>query len=215
MTGSPASSRTFIAGRRFGRLVAVEFSPTTRKGPNWRCACDCGGTAHVRSDHLRSGAVLSCGCLQREDASVRHRLHGMSETAEHAIWCKMIARCTCPTDGAYPDYGGRGITVDPSWLCFPKFAADMGPRPSPEHSLDRRDNDGPYAKTNCRWATKRQQARNRRSNRIVIYQGQRMALAEACSRRGVKYSIVLQRMWRGWSFRRAMTTPPRGESCEP
>lgn len=206
-----AKNRIDITGLRYGRLVAVRCLGAAPSGARWECRCDCGGVAVVVSLKLRRGLTASCGCLQREKTSAANRTHGRRRTAEYRIWHHLRQRCQNPSDAAFADYGGRGIAVCERWSDFANFLADMGLRPSGRHTLDRRDNDGPYSKYNCRWATKKQQARNRRSNKIVVYQGQRMSLAEACSLRGVKYSIVNSRLHRGWSFRRAMTTPPRGE----
>lgn len=197
-------------GQRFGRLALIEMVRASRGGDYWRCACDCGGAATVRADHLRSGKTLSCKCYKVERAAAANTKHGASETAEFKTWMKMIGRCTCPTDAAFGDYGGRGITVASEWLCdFPRFLADMGRRPSPQHTLDRRDNDGPYSRQNCRWATRKEQARNRRSNRIVEYRGERMCLAAAAEMAGLDLRQVVNRLRHGWSEERALSEPPR------
>lgn len=117
----------------------------------------------VRGEDLRSGNSTSCGCLQKEKARARFLTHGQSETRLFKIWLQMKQRCFNPNDDKYADYGGRGITVKEPWLSdFEAFRRDMGPRPSDEHSVDRVNNDGNYEPGNCRWATRLEQAANRR-----------------------------------------------------
>ena len=136
------------------------------------------------------------------------RRHGMSESPEYAAWRNMRARCEDAQHPAFADYGGRGIRVCPAWsVSFEAFLADMGPRPTARHSLERSDNDGGYAPGNCVWATKRQQSRNQRTNRIVVYRGRRMPLVDACELAGLRYNTVSVRLNAGWDIERALTEP--------
>lgn len=122
------------------------------------------------------------------------RTHGMSCTPEFNSWASAKGRCTNPRDRAYPDYGGRGITMAPEWKAdFAAFLRDMGPRP-PGSSLDRIDNDGPYAPGNCRWATRVQQARNKRRSVFVDHDGQRLPLKEFAALMGVGYTRLHARI---------------------
>lgn len=153
-----------LTGQRFERLVVTGIDRKSAHGTVWRCQCDCGNERVVREDHLRSGNTKSCGCLRVERSRASTTKHGVGGTPEYNAWYNMIQRCDDPTHLAYPDYGGRGITVCPEWRDVSRFVADMGRRPT-GLSLDRVDNERGYEPGNCRWSTRREQATNTRKVR--------------------------------------------------
>ena len=160
-----------LTGMRFGRLLVSGRASARRDGQAyWLCCCECGGTTIAGGKDLRSGHTQSCGCLRIEGQRELRRRHGHAprKPGGHAVtptyrsWYGMKSRCLNAKQAAYKNYGGRGITVCERWLSFKNFLADMGPRPSPKHSIDRwPNNDGNYEPSNCRWATATEQARNR------------------------------------------------------
>lgn len=136
------------------------------------------------------------------------RTHGISHTPEYRAWSSMRRRCYDPANAAYADYGGRGITVCERWLESPlNFLADMGPKPSARHCLDRTDNSLGYFKENCRWVTYKDSNQNKRSNRWIVYQGRSLPLIEWIRQLGLSESRVANRLYAGWSVERAFTEP--------
>lgn len=139
---------------------------------------------------------------------------------EWRIYNAMKTRCLNENSPRFSDYGGRGITICDRWLHGENgktgvecFVEDMGPRPSPSHSLDRVENDLGYSPGNCRWATRKEQARNSRASKIVEFRGETVTLAEAVERfSAVRYGTVLARLRRGWGVERALTEPLEGKA---
>lgn len=206
-----------LTGKRFGRLVVLRRGYDTTQGkPSWLCICDCGTKATISGDSLRTKRTFSCGCLQRErareSAKITSRTHGMTHSPEHFTWAGMLSRCRNPNATGYERYGGVGIKVCKRWLKFENFYKDIGPRPSPTHSLDRIDKYGDYEKKNCRWSTALEQANNRRDNRMVKIDGKWVTLPNACRMFGDM--IDQGGAWRrivkfGWPHKIAVSTPPR------
>jgi hypothetical protein len=138
---------------------------------------------------------------------VAKKTHGMTHSNIYKLWVGMKLRCTSETNRDYPAYGGRGISVCAEWFDFAKFYEDMGPKPT-GMSIDRIDNNGPYCKANCRWATLSEQGRNKRNSKNVEFNGVTKPLVQWCEELGLPYRLTFGRIFSGgWSIERAFTTP--------
>lgn len=197
-------SLTYIAiGSEFGRLRVVGTGLTKRGRGGYSCLCFCGRSKVYSYSQLAAGIVISCGCYRDAKGNPTHGLSMKDGKVrpEHGIWSQIKGRCGAKDNAAWDAYGGRGIVVCTRWInSFENFYDDMGDRPSKSHSIERRDNDGPYSPENCYWATKKQQARNRRTSHLVKYLGRDMSLAEACELAGVAYGAGMYRVSVGKPF---------------
>lgn len=201
-----------LTGRSFGRWKVIRFSYYS--GPDsrhrlfwWHCLCRCGTTRDVKSASLTTGASRSCGCLQREVMARVSTRHGMSRTPEYRVWQHMKARCQKAHDPEYRNYGARGITVCKRWHSFQSFIADMGHRPSPDHSLERKNNNKGYSPDNCIWALPIVQSNNKRTNRMLEHEGKSQSITLWARDKKLNPRTISKRLWSGWSVSQALNCP--------
>lgn len=186
-------------GDVFGELTVIGAPVgTPAKMP---CRCSCGAEKLVRRDHIKSGATRSCGCVRDRRSSEWSRTglqafstkHGQAHSRVYSIWHGIKQRFTNPNTKYFSNYGGRGITVCERWLVFENFLTDMG-HPPDGFTIDRIDNDGDYEPGNCRWASRRDQANNRRVNRRITKDGTTRTIAEWSQLTGIHYNTLAQRL---------------------
>lgn len=194
-----------LTGQRFGRLTVIGLKETDTRKTYWVCQCDCGNVKEARSDSLLAGSIRSCGCMKREQDKKNLVNPSMIKAAEagfkrgntrlYTIWQNMRGRCNNINDPRYHRYGGRGIKVCTDWdndfIAFHTWAINNGYAEG--LTLDRIDNDGNYSPENCRWATQKQQARNRATNINITIGNSTRTLTEWCEIFNVDYKNVLQR----------------------
>lgn len=209
-----------VPGAVFGRLTVLRFSHTTRRDTGrrngwkssvvthyWECHCVCGTMRVVNQRSLVSGNTQSCGCLQR-DTPRANRTHGHSETSMYYRWHSIRKRCYDPNDKQYKHYGGRGIAMAPEWYdSLERFIEDVGQPPFPGATLDREDNEKGYEPGNVRWVTNIEQQSNKRSNRLLTFEGKTATLAQWERDYGFRPGTLDSRLELGWSVADALTTP--------
>lgn len=187
----------------FGSWTVLGLAPTTKCGMIcWFCRCECGTESVVQGGHLKSGRSTQCrACSNRKD--------GRTTLPEYGIWRNIIQRCENQNVPNYNRYGGRGTKICQRWReSFTAFLSDMGPRPSTEHSIDRFPNqDGDYEPGNCRWATVDEQARNRRSNRMLALNGRTQCAADWADELGIHRATFYKRIASGWDDEKILTQP--------
>lgn len=205
-------------GERVGKLTVIERAENkievAKSGKRsvraqWLCQCDCGDRVIVSGHNLNKAlqnpegkaGTRSCGCLMGKKEK-----HGQSKSDTYVTWRSMIQRCTNPNFTSYQTYGGRGIEVCDKWHTFEGFYEDMGDRP-PSLTLERRDTNKGYFKDNCYWATMKEQGNNRRTNTLIEFDGKTQTLQQWCDELGFKKGTLINRIKRGWSIERALSTP--------
>ena len=201
-----------LTGFRFGRWTVVEYKGKSQ----WLCKCDCGTVKVVRATHLRSGASKSCGCYGKEKLTIRNTTHGGNKTSLHYHWLDIKKRCSNPKFRQFKDYGGRGIYVSEEWINnFPAFrdwSLANGYRKG--LTIDRIDNDGPYAPWNCRWVDRVTQNNNKRSNHLLTVNGKTQSITKWSKEFGISESVIRGRLKRGWSEKDSVLIPLRTFNCK-
>lgn len=201
-----------LIGSKFGRLTVLNLRGFIRhKGSEdhrmamWYCRCDCGKDACVAGNALTTGNTKSCGCL-RVVGIVKHGYaSGGGKHRLYMVWLTMRERCRNPHNESFPDYGGRGIYVCDRWQKFEAFLEDMGSTWKRGLKIERTDNNGPYCKENCYWATDLEQANNKRNNRYLSFAGERLTVAQWSRRTGLKSGLIQDRISRGWESDRVLS----------
>lgn len=185
--------RVNLTGRKYGKLVVIGLDGSRFGKNHWFCKCVCGKTIAVAVNNLTRGQS-SCGCVHNEWVGNMARTHGMSRSAEYRIWNGIKNRCLNKKLLEYKHYGGRGITVCQEWANdFNVFYKDMGDRPKGK-SIERIDNNKGYNKSNCKWATTKEQSINKRCSLRVEYMGKQMALTEISDITGIKYVTLARKL---------------------
>ena len=222
MTRKPRSS-TYVSttniGDQFAALTVIGTAEPygAKKSTRWLCRCECGKEVITYQTHLRRGMTQSCGCRKRRQWLDHVTKHGKARTPEYKNWSAMKARCYNPNSAKFTDYGGRGITVCDRWKdSFENFLADMGTRPTPTSEIDRVDSDGNYEPSNCRWASRSRQNRNKRNTIFITVDGETRSLSDWCELRGLNYNTVAGRILQyGWNPVDAITKPPKRTGRRP
>lgn len=187
-----------LIGKRYGRLIVLSETSRSRfRQRRFICRCDCGGKATVKLGCLRTGYTKSCGCLRREQAKLNGRKHGLSLGKEYWTWRAMKSRCQNPHNASFKHYGGRGIKVCKRWMKFENFFEDMG-NPPARMTIERKNNNGNYCPSNCKWATYSEQARNRSNNRIIRHKGQSRIATEWSEILGISLDTIWGRIQSGY-----------------
>lgn len=193
-----------LVGQKFGYLTVTSYAG----GGTWNCLCKCGRKTLNRTGSLTSGNSKSCGCLIKDVLRLRNQRHGFTKVPEFSVWRAMITRCTKPYAANYKYYGGRGIRVCDRWLgSFQLFLSDMGSRPSPSFTLERINNDGNYEPSNCCWATRAAQYKNRRGARLIDFDGLSLTATEWGKRMGISEACLRYRLKAGWEISSALSLP--------
>ncbi len=197
-----------LIGKRIGNLTIVGRTTSSKHGESrWICRCSCGGDIILTYRQVKNGRIKNCGCIPTPHFN---KTHGFSNTALYNHWKMMIYRCENPNNRAYKYYGQRGIKVCDEWhdfLTFKKWVDST--KPDGDYTIDRIDNNKGYSPDNCRWATKKEQSNNRRSNREFKYNGETHNLMEWSEILGFNYKRVHNRIYKlGWEFEKAVETPP-------
>jgi hypothetical protein len=198
-------------GQRFNSWLVIKRYGKQGKQPTWLCVCDCGNEGIIPSYNLKSGRSTNCGCKRKETLSKMNTTHGMTNSRLYNIWLNMKRRCYSLNASDYGRYGGRGITVCKEWYndfqVFYDWSVQNGY--TSKLTIDRIDNNGNYAPSNCRWTTRKIQANNSSHNHFITFKEERKTLSEWCCELNLNYHTIKRRIFRGWEIDKAFLTPVR------
>ena len=198
-----------LTGRVFERLEVIGKACRKNRQWYWKCKCSCGKVITTNGNGLRQGKTLSCGCYARDKNRLRLTKHGLYKHPLHIVWGNMISRCYYPKNIGYRNYGGRGITVCDEWrndfYSFHLWATSNGYKKS--LTIDRIDNNKGYNPDNCRWVNQKEQCNNKNSNHTLTYSGITKTISQWSDELNIKVVTIQDRIHRGWSDERIITTP--------
>lgn len=205
----PRKATKIKPGQVFERLIAIKDVGRDKHGYRlWQFRCVCGKVFVCSASIVWRKRKLSCGCLHRELLRIANIKHGKKYTRVYNIWAQLKQRCFNKKHQAYKRYGGRGIEICSRWLQFENFLTDMGDPPSRQHTLDRVDNNNGYSKGNCRWATKKEQNRNARTNTNYTLGSKTQCLSAWAEDFRRPYYLIHHRVrQQNWSLARALMEP--------
>lgn len=198
-----------LAGQKFGRLTVVKFFEKRGHNTYWLCKCDCGNEKIICKYSLTSGKTKSCGCLNSEISRKNHTSHNLSKTRIYNIWVKMKSRCLNSNDFKFKNYGGRGILICDEWKNDFKTFYDwsIANGYADNLTIDRIDNNGNYEPKNCRWATAKEQANNKRNNKRLTYNNMSLTVSEWSNLLNLPTSTIESRIYKHhWSVQKALST---------
>jgi len=208
MNKSPANFINII-GQKFNKLTVISRAPDKQKWkPIYNCLCDCGNKVIVYNYNLKNNHTTSCGCHQKRVASKKNRTHYLTGSTEYRTWANMKNRCYNTRSKRFNDWGGRGIKVCDRWIdSFENFLEDMGKKPTPQHSIDRIDNNGNYTPSNCKWSTTIEQSNNKNNNVVLEYKGRKLTISEWSRVTKITDKVLYSRISKGWNVEKTLTTP--------
>lgn len=194
-----------LTGRKYGRLTAIKSVERDKNNHyKWLCRCECGNEKIIYAHSLRNDVTKSCGCLSKEIISEVNSTHGMTDTPIHYSWLFMRGVCNNSNNKQYKDYGGRGITICDRWLKFENFYEDIGERPSKDHRFGRKDVNGNFELSNCKWVTIKEQNNNKQNKVLLIIDEKIHSKIEWSEISGTNYHSICSRLNRGWSHKEAV-----------
>lgn len=210
------SAKNVVIGAKVAKLTILELYKSQESGRyRAKCQCECGAFVDVEKSNISSGNTRQCKACANITRSEAHIKHGCSEPmkdvdplgyAIYTRWSAMKARCYRESDSHYKNYGGRGIKVCDRWLeSYENFLADMGLPPDRNYQIDRIDNNGDYCPENCRWVSRKENARNKTTNKFITAFGETMTQSAWAEKTGIKRETIAMRLKRGWDAEKALT----------